>query len=227
MNGLQVYPHRILSIDEIREVVAKLKHKIDAARVRKRFRAVNYYSTWLITFRLSACCGLRRKEIAGINLGDVSVGGPRPILAIRKQVTKGFVGDVFEGGTRRYVDKRRPRFVPLWWSESTRADLADWKAYRQDHGAGVDSPFLITCDTMKRCRPARFWTFWKLALKYTLGPERADQVRLHDGRHTFATQALTAGHSLASVRDALGHANISTTSMYLHAIEGPNLPDLF
>ena len=41
-------------------------------------------------------------------------------------------------------------------------------------------------------------------------------VRIHDLRHTMATAALEAGHSLDAVGIVLGHTNIRTTSIYSH-----------
>jgi site-specific recombinase XerD len=37
-----------------------------------------------------------------------------------------------------------------------------------------------------------------------------------NGRHTFISHALAGGRTLAEVRDAAGHANVSITSGYLH-----------
>ncbi len=41
-------------------------------------------------------------------------------------------------------------------------------------------------------------------------------VRIHDLRHTFASNLVNAGHSLFVVSRALGHANIVQTARYSH-----------
>jgi integrase len=43
-----------------------------------------------------------------------------------------------------------------------------------------------------------------------------ESLTIHHGRHTFISHALAGGRSLAEVRDAAGHANVSITSDYLH-----------
>ena len=62
-----------------------------------------------------------------------------------------------------------------------------------------------------------------------LGGGRQEELTIHHGRHSFVSHALAGGRSLAEVRDAAGHANISTTSIYAHvAVEDEWEPgDLF
>ena len=43
---------------------------------------------------------------------------------------------------------------------------------------------------------------------------------IHHGRHSFCSHALAGGRSLAEVRDAAGHADISSTSVYTHVVSG-------
>jgi site-specific recombinase XerD len=61
-----------------------------------------------------------------------------------------------------------------------------------------------------------------------LGSERLKTLTIHHGRHTFISHALAGGRTLAEVRDAAGHSNVSITSIYLHvAVEEEGLGSLF
>ena len=54
-----------------------------------------------------------------------------------------------------------------------------------------------------------------------LGAERLESLTIQHGRHKFISHALARGRTLAEVRDAAGHSNVSITSGYLHvAVEG-------
>ena len=52
-----------------------------------------------------------------------------------------------------------------------------------------------------------------------------ETLTIDHGRHTFISHALAGGRTLAEVRDAAGHSNVSVTSSYLHVTvdedEGP------
>jgi integrase len=51
-----------------------------------------------------------------------------------------------------------------------------------------------------------------------LGAARLEGLTIHHGRHTFISHALAGGRTLAEVRDAAGHCNVSITSGYLHVV---------
>ena len=184
---------RILTRNEIATVIEDLK--------RRGRRSVNSRMN-LIVFRLATCCGLRASELCGLNVGDVRVGVARPYLNVRAASAKG-------GKKRR---------VPLWWDRSTLDDLSAWKDERVAQGAKVSTPFVCGQSsaalghhiTRQNARH-RF----KVGCR-ALGYERCSDLTTHDGRHSFVSHALAGGRSLAEVRDAAGHANISTTSIYTH-----------
>ena len=48
------------------------------------------------------------------------------------------------------------------------------------------------------------------------GKERLEHLAIHHGRHTFISHALAGRMTLAEVRDAAGHSNVTITSGYLH-----------
>jgi len=198
-------PTKILTRRELAAVLADLRRKAP----RSRNTQLN-----LVLFRLATCCGLRASEIAQLQVGDVRVELARPHLRIRRGAAKG----------------GRTRIVPLWWDAGTLADLAAWKANRLARGADDEAPFLVSFlpgrgeqvfsrHTLRK----RFRTACKV-----LGPARLGTLTIHHGRHTFISHALAGGRTLAEVRDAAGHCNVSITSAYLHvAVDDDAVGDLF
>lgn len=191
---------RFLMLDEILAVVRHLREK--------RCESDGWR---LILFRLSCCCGLRRKEISHLKVSDVILDGARPGIAVRKETTKGRNG------------KRKSRFVPLWWDSGTKEDLAAWVA-RMPPGAFVLHSG-STGNLPRQTHPGSLSKRWRTAIRI-LGPSRQRQVSIHGGRHSFITHAINSGHSLAEVRDAAGHYDVSVTEVYLHSIPR-DLPDIW
>lgn len=184
---------KILSRRELATVLADLH--------RKAPRSANTRMN-LVLFRLATCCGLRASEIAGLRVADVRVETLRPHIKIRRGASKG----------------GRSRMVPLWWDAGTLEDLIAWKTERLNHGAAANQPFIgsllpgrhgtrLSRHTLRK----RYRTACKV-----LGRERLETLTIHHGRHTFISHALAGGRTLAEVRDAAGHANVSITSAYLH-----------
>lgn len=192
---------KILMRTEISAILADLKRKA----VRSPNARLN-----LILFRLAACCGLRVSEITSLTLADVRIESSRPHLRIRRGAAKG----------------GRPRTVPLWWDQGTLDDLVAWKAERMRQGAQAEEPVLVPRNGKVFSRHTlrkRFRTACKV-----LGAERLDGLTIHHGRHIYISHALAGGRTLAEVRDAAGHANVSITSTYLHvAVDDEGVGRLF
>jgi len=53
-------------------------------------------------------------------------------------------------------------------------------------------------------------------IKQSLKTAGFQEMRLHDLRHTFASQLALSGESLQTIRDLLGHTDIRTTEIYAH-----------
>jgi site-specific recombinase XerD len=107
-----------------------------------------------------------------------------------------------------------PRIVPLWWDARTLEDIATWMADRLRNGADYDEPFLASLipgqavkTFSRQTLRKRFRTAYKL-----LGAARLETLTIHHGCHIFISHALAGGRTLAEVRDAAGHANVSITS---------------
>lgn len=168
----------------------------------------------LMIFRLAACCGLRVSEIAQLRVADLCTKVSRPHVRIRAGASKG----------------GRSRTVPLWWDGGTLADLSAWREELVSKKArGSDA--LIGClrdgrqgtPLSRHTLRKRFRTACR-----PLGEERLATLTIHHGRHTFISHSLAGGRTLAEVRDAAGHSNVSITSGYLHvAVDDEEVGDLF
>jgi integrase/recombinase XerD len=201
--GPRIDATKILSRRELALVLTDLKAKAQ----RSSNARMN-----LILVRLACCCGLRVSEIASLQVGDVRIEPTRPHLRIRRGASKG----------------GRSRVVPLWWDAGTLRDLAEWK--RDRAGAAPDAPFVGSLRPNRRTQVLSRHTLrrrFKTACR-VLGLERLATLTIHHGRHTFISHALCGHRSLAEVRDAAGHANVSITSAYLHVtVEDEAVGDLF
>ena len=104
----------------------------------------------------------------------------------------------------------------MWWDRSTLEDITAWKAERLQQGIGSEDFFVCAQSAEAQghqLERQRIRERFLVACR-ALGDARLETLTVHHGRHSFVSHALQGGKSLAEVRDAAGHSNIATTSVY-------------
>jgi integrase/recombinase XerD len=136
-------------------------------------------------------CGLRVSELVGLRVLDVSLRD-QVLRVVGKGSKERLVpfGEVAADWVQRYLNEARGQLLA-----SSRSD--DLFVTRRGEG-------------MTRMM------FWKLIHRYALQAGITQKVSPHTLRHAFATHLLNHGADLRSVQLLLGHADISTTTIYTH-----------
>ncbi|AEQ53597.1 tyrosine-type recombinase/integrase [Pelagibacterium halotolerans] len=159
---------------------------------------------YVMLFGLIAATGLRVCEALGLKLDDIQPGG---VLHIRE------------------TKFRKSRLVPL---HATVVEALDrYLALRRQHAC--ESPWLFTSVQHREMCPTTVnYTFRCVLRRAGIAPERRQQPRIHDLRHTFATRVLeqcgaerraVARHFVA-LSTYLGHVDVRNTYWYLEATPG-------
>lgn len=139
--------------------------------------------------------GLRVSELVSLNHDQVNLerrefgvigkgGKPRVV----------FISDRAAEWLKRYLDKRRDTFRPLFIRYSG-------KMIPDDNGETMR----LTTRSVQR-----------IVKKYVRRSRIPIDATVHTLRHSFATDLLTNGADIRSVQEMLGHKNIATTQIYTH-----------
>ena len=145
-------------------------------------------------FVLTIQAGLRISELAGLERDDVTLGAGANVHTVGK-------------GRK----ERRTPLVP-----ATRAVLKAWLAER--HGELTDPLFpTVTGGHLSRDAIERRLARHLAVAANTCPSLRAKHVTTHTLRHTAAMRLLLAGNDVTTIALWLGHEQIETTNVYLHA----------
>jgi integrase len=146
---------------------------------------------------VSPPCGLRLGELLALRWRDVDWTGSA--LTISRSLSSGIEGPTKSGHIRR---------VPL--ADQPAAAL-DRLPRRHDFTSADDYVF---CNALGRPLDGS-----ALRRRYKNARDAAGlrPLRWHDLRHTFGSLLVASGVDLVSIKDAMGHSQLTTTSRYLHA----------
>ncbi len=199
--GLPKSTRRLIKSTHDPRQTAFIEKQSDIARIYSKLD-----QPFAAIFAVGALAGLRPGEIIGLEWGDVDIGARR--LLVQRQVRHGRVGPTKSG---------KPRLVPI--IEPLAKILAEWKLATGGEGllfkplnpwrkrshfikdAGVREAIR---GALKKCGLPETWTWYAV------------------GRHTYASQHVMGGGSLATLREILGHSSVVVTERYAHL-----RPDLF
>ena len=132
-----------------------------------------------------------------MRVGDIDWGGSALI-----------VSRAVSAGVERGTKSGRVRQVPL----ADHAATALARVLERDDFTGRDE--LVFCNAYGRALDAS-----ALRRRYKRARDAVGlrPLRWHDLRHTFGSLLVAGGIDLVSVKDAMGHSQLTTTGRYLHA----------
>jgi integrase len=147
--------------------------------------------------RVAAYCGLRLGELLVLRWRNVDWRGSA--LTIERSISAGIEGTTKSGLVRR---------VPM----ADQAAAALDRLSRREHFTSPDD--LVFGSAIGRPLDGS-----ALRRRYKKARDVAGlrPLRWHDLRHTFGSLLVAGGVDLVTVKDAMGHAQLTTTSRYLHA----------
>ncbi|QBY56013.1 tyrosine-type recombinase/integrase [Cupriavidus oxalaticus] len=168
---------------------------------------------WLIALFYST--GIRSSEALTATMGDIE-----RIKDLRTQKSRAFLHVTGKGS--------KPREIPL-----TDEVLHELSLYRQSFGLSAsiapreETPLIFSIHVKERLRPLTrqalytvFKGMFEAAAETLEDKAAADHLKAastHWLRHMAASAMLRNGTPLLVVRDVLGHADLSTTSLYSHS----------
>lgn len=198
LKGVAQYAGGHIDIKGMRKVSRPVE-PLTARSLGRLIRAVEAHrwgSDWMplrnvALVSVMARAGLRVGETVALDLEDIELNPRSGWLVVRQG--KGL----------------KERHVPL--SLQARKDI---RAYLDERPGQAKTPALFITKNWNRLDTRSVGYMIRGAARRA-GIEQ--RVTPHTLRHTFATRFLEKGGDLATLRDILGHANLSTTSRYVHS----------
>jgi integrase/recombinase XerD len=144
-----------------------------------------------VAISLSVLAGMRIGEISKLTIGDVRGldGKALEVINLSKHQTKG------NRSRRVFVSDELRKLLNVYLTKISKFD--DGRAF------------------IRSSRTASHFSNVSLSLRFKAIYEAAGiKTSSHSGRRTFATRLNAAGIGMATIQQAMGHANIATTAGY-------------
>ena len=144
-----------------------------------------------IALSLSVLAGMRIGEIAALTIGDVRGldGKAMDVIHLSKHQTKG------HRSRRVFISDELRKILNVYLAQISQLD--DQRAF------------------IRSSRTGGHFSNVSLSLRFkAIYAEAGIKTSSHSGRRTFATRLNAAGIGMATIQQAMGHANIATTAGY-------------
>lgn len=187
MKAWTLHREDLLTPQEWLKLRASINARAEVSERRRTWRAVQERAICMT----AAWTGLRRAELSALNCGDLHLTNERPFLVVRHGK-----GD---------------QFREVLMSPDGRAFLKRFLKAKAERGASIEgiAPLFLpqrgtryTGDGISRV--------WKSACRKAGIPARS----IHKARHLFGTCLYSATKDLRLVQKQLGHARVTTTTVY-------------
>ena len=183
---------KILSIDDVDDLLKKAESRVARARGARRLKALRLHCLMEILY----ASGLRVSEL--VSLPRMAMAKGERVIMVRGK-----------GG--------RERLVPLT-KKACSAYFIYAQALTNAGGVEAKSKWLFPSRASQGYLTRQRFTQELKELARDAGLD-ARRVSPHVLRHAFASHLLERGADLKSVQQLLGHADISTTQIYTHVLE--------
>lgn len=134
--------------------------------------------------------GMRRAELIGLHINDV---------------------DLAEGSVKVTGKRNKQRIIPLVKPFIKR--LEEYMALREKNISHITGNWFFTTDKGNKLYDKYVYN---IVNRYLAMVTTIEKKSPHILRHTFATHMLNHGADLNSIKELLGHANLSATQIYTH-----------
>jgi integrase/recombinase XerC len=134
--------------------------------------------------------GMRRAELIGLKNNDIDISS----------------------STIKVTGKRnKQRIIPLL--DELKSQIAEYTLLRDRETGSLDNDWFFVTDSGKKLYDKYVYNTVKSYLAMVTTIEKKSP---HVLRHTFATHMLNRGADLNSIKELLGHSNLSATQIYTH-----------